>query len=79
MEQLLMRFRPLTLEEQKELLNGNLDKEALKGERMAHSNICSWERLKEIDPDAILYDKAMIEALPEVYEYTLTAHGKDSK
>lgn len=79
MEQLLMRFRPLTLEEQKELLNGNLDKEDLKGERMAHSNICSWERLKEIDPDAILYDKAMINALPEVYEYTLTAHGKDSK
>ena len=78
METLLMRFRPLTADEQAGVLDSTLDKEELKGSEAAHLDICSWERLKEIDPDAVLYDNAMIDILPDIYRFTLKEYGQDS-
>lgn len=73
MERLLMRFRPLTEPEQQQLL-AHTDplkrlwaKEALKGE-MAHLDICSWDRLLEIDPDVTQFDRGLTEILPEIYQ-----------
>lgn len=70
-EQLLMGFRPLTQKEQQGVLSGCLDKNALKRNEMAHLDICSWDRLLEIDHDVILYDIGLTEILPEIYEYAL--------
>jgi len=65
-DQLLMNFRPLTKEEQEEVLSGgSVDtqmKGALKRTRRAHLDICSWSRLEEIDPEVIDYDYHMVDA-----------------
>ena len=59
-EQLLLGFRPLTLEEQAYVLADEAQfatrKAELKRERLAHLDICSWERLNEIDPVSVTYD-----------------------
>ena len=66
-EQLLMGFRPLTSEEQKEVLDageGFLEvKNRLKREHMAHLDICSWKRLSEIDPEVLQYDFNFVEQI----------------
>lgn len=69
MEQLLMNFRPLTKEEQTEVIEGKKDKEELKG-RMAHLNICSNRRLAElrcVDVVARAYDEGLTNKLTEIY------------
>lgn len=69
MEQLLLNFRPLTQEEQDDVIKGKRDKEELKGE-MAHLNICSNKRLAElrhIDVAARAYDEGLTTLLPEIY------------
>ena len=69
MEQLLMNFRPLTKEEQDDVVHGIKDKEELKGQ-MAHLNICSNKRLIElgsIDLGARAYDVGLTSLLPRVY------------
>lgn len=56
MEQLLMNFRPLSSEEQENmLLCGRSNKNVLKAQ-MAHLDICSNQRLLEIDKDVRKYD-----------------------
>jgi hypothetical protein len=59
-EQLLLRFRPLTRDEQETVLaagDGFLAaKGRLKRDQMAHLDISSWERLAEIDPEVVQYD-----------------------
>ena len=66
-EQLLLRFRPLTKAEQQEALAAGEDflevKNRLKRERMAHLDICSWQRLQEIDPEVIQYDYNFVEQI----------------
>ena len=66
-EQLLLRFRPLTEAEQKEVLGAGdgilAAKGRLKRERMAHLDICSWERLKEIDEEVVQYDYNFVEQI----------------
>lgn len=66
-EQLLMRFRALTEGDQKKVVNGELDKDKLKGEKMAHLDICSTDRLYDIDKIVTEYDKGFIEIIPEIY------------
>ena len=66
MEQLLMRFRILTEDEQKSVLDGSLDKDMLKGDCMAHLDICSYERLAEVDPVVVEYDEGFIRLIPDV-------------
>lgn len=59
-EQLLLRFRPLTREEQESVLQAGdgflAAKGRLKRDQMAHLDISSWERLAEIDPEVVQYD-----------------------
>ncbi|MBR2975801.1 MAG: hypothetical protein IKC57_03040 [Alistipes sp.] len=67
-EQLLMNFRYLTREEQEfAIANNNSNKRELK-HRMAHLNICSNERLAEIDAGAIHYDMAITRGLSDIYQ-----------
>ncbi len=68
-EQLLMNFRPLTEEEQRDVIENRKDKEVLKGE-MAHLNICSNKRLTElsnVDVVARAYDEGLTSLLPDIY------------
>lgn len=68
-EQLLMNFRPLTREEQADVIAKRKDKELLK-EEMAHLNICSNKRieeLKNVDVAARAYDEGLTTMLPDIY------------
>lgn len=68
LEQLLLRFRALTQEEQENVRNGKLDKEKLKGEKMAHVDICSFDKLKEVDEIVCQYDEGFIKIIPSILE-----------
>ena len=57
-----MTYRHLTKEEQDSASNDPQVKKLLKGE-MAHLDICSNKRLREIDEGAITYDKRIVENL----------------
>lgn len=66
-EQLLMHFRPLTKEEQDvEIANNNANKKQLKNQ-MVHTDICSNQRLLEIDGDARKYDVDLTNTLADIY------------
>lgn len=65
-EQLLMRFRALTKEEQEGVVAKTMDKEALKGDKMAHLNICSFDKLREVDDVACEYDEGFIKIIPTI-------------
>lgn len=66
-EQLLLGFRPLSREEQAYVLEREesfADRKAeLKREKMAHLDICSWERLHEIDRASVAYDFNLVRQL----------------
>lgn len=66
MEQLLMNFRPLTNEEQKKVGSEKKHKNVLKSQ-MAHLDICSNQRLLEIDADVRKYDVHLTECLFAIY------------
>ena len=66
MEQLLMNFRPLTNEEQKKVGSEKKYKNVLKSQ-MAHLDICSNQRLLEIDADVRKYDVHLTECLFAIY------------
>ena len=59
-EKLIMSFRPLTKEEQVQARQSKKDKDSYK-DKMAHLNICSNDRLEEIDKGAKKYDIDIIE------------------
>lgn len=61
-EKLIMSYRHLTKEEQDRASNDPQVKKLLKGE-MAHLDICSNKRLREIDEGAISSDKKIVEEL----------------
>jgi hypothetical protein len=61
-EKLIMSFRHLTKEEQDSAKEDKEEKKRLKSE-MAHLDICSNARLKEIDDGAISYDEDIVENL----------------
>lgn len=69
-EQLLSGLRPLTRQEQEWALEGGSvnpeRKKALKNERGAHLDICSWERLQEIDPETVAYDYNMVDSINRI-------------
>lgn len=66
MEQLLIGYRPLTEAEQQEVLDDMTLKGPKKSE-MAHYDICSFERLKQIDARSISFDKGLTKILPAIY------------
>lgn len=61
-EKLIMSYRHLTKEEQDRASKDSQVKKQLKGE-MAHLDICSNKRLREIDKEAITYDERIVENL----------------
>lgn len=73
MEKLLMGFRPLSEEEQQQcLVGGKSIKNQLKKERMAHLDICSLARLREIDPGSVKYDEDVTRIIPTMVKEHLT-------
>lgn len=74
MEQLLMHYRPLTAEEQSDLLAGKREKNTLK-QQMAHADICTFARLKDLDTTQ-KYDRLLIRALPYILQVLHTASPK---
>lgn len=65
-EQLLMRYRYLTPQEQEKAMLCLEYKEELKGCKMAHLDICSYERLCEIDPGIFYLDEGFIRIIPQI-------------
>ncbi len=74
-EQLLLDFKPVTEQEQIYITNNYthikgkdfLLRKEEKKRIMKHLDICSWEKLNEIDADAREYDKILTEILPQCY------------
>ena len=76
-EQLLLRYRPLTDKEQKLCKVENLYASTLakdeKKKNFAHLDICSNDKLDQIDYNISKLDKALIKVLPQAYrEYHKT-------
>lgn len=70
-EQLLLRYRPLSADEQRRCeivteCSSKKEKERMK-KMFAHLDICSNKRLREIDIKAPIYDLRLTEVLPEGY------------
>lgn len=65
-EQLLMRFRALTKEEQEKVLRKELDKGSLKSTQMAHLDVCSYERLSIVDDGVQEFDRGFIKIIPRL-------------
>lgn len=65
-EQLLMRYRYLTSQEQEKAMSSLEYKEELKGCKMAHLDICSYERLCEVDPAIFYLDVGFIRIIPQI-------------
>ncbi len=78
-EQLLMRFRALTEKEQEKVVKGVLDKDKLKGEEMAHLDICSTNKLYEIDEKVTEYDRGFIEIITNIITIYNTQKIEDEK
>lgn len=66
MEELLMNFRPLTAEEQENVRTAKANRKEYKS-RMAHVDICSNRRLKDVDGGARKYDLMLARCLNEIY------------
>lgn len=71
-EQLLLRYRPLKIDEQKMAMIPNLcspdtEKDRLKKKEYAHLDICSNEKLDVIDYKASELDQVLIKVLPGAY------------
>ncbi len=67
-EELLMNFRYLEKEEQREVINGKKKKKGLK-KKMAHLDICSNDRLMKVDGAARQNDVLLTEYLENIYDY----------
>lgn len=74
-EQLLMGYRPLTEEEQKTVHKDMRLKTPYKS-KMAHLDICSFERLMEIDKRSIKFDEGFSKILPLILNGLKAARRK---
>lgn len=77
LEQLLLRYRPLTYDEQMkakitDLYSSAMEKNRLKKD-FAHLDICSNSKLKEIDCTVMELDETLIKVLPTAYTSYLKA------
>lgn len=69
MEQLLLGFRPTSVEETKEILSASgRGKDDFKKKLMAHLDLRCMDELKKVDQEVVEYDYALTEALPLIYE-----------
>ena len=76
-EQMLLRYRPLTREEQKlaaveDMYASSYQKNIYKKELYAHLDICSNDRLDKIDFKMSELDQALISVLPAAYKSYLS-------
>ena len=84
-EQLLLRYHPLKQAEQEELLKKHeidtiAKKNELKRLKMAHLDICSNERLLEVDKEILELDRSLVRILPRIYkELNHEKNGKIQK
>ena len=81
-EQLLLRYRPLKIDEQNEAKNphpytANTIKNILKS-KYAHLDICSNDKLTEVDPNIIALDMVLVEVLPIAYREYLESKTKSN-
>jgi 2-oxo-4-hydroxy-4-carboxy--5-ureidoimidazoline (OHCU) decarboxylase len=71
LEQLLLRYRPLTYDEQMKAKITDLYSSAMEKNRLkkvfAHLDICSNSKLKEIDCNVMELDETLIKVLPTAY------------
>ena len=78
-EQLLLRYRPLTLDQQNKAKTSHNTSTPMKSEykkMYAHLDICSNDVLKRVDPDIVKLDKALVEILPAAYKEYLDSKTK---
>lgn len=83
-EQLLMHYSPVRKDEMEELVRLNTsDKKEHKKKKdmfklqMRHIDICSYNRLKDVDDDAVNYDVVLSGALPYFVKRYNELHRKD--
>lgn len=75
-EQLLLRYRPLTEDEQKKV-QADMDlKDVFKSDDYAHFDICSNQMLQEVDKLMPDLDKTLIDVLPQAYKDYMTPDVK---
>ena len=78
-EQLLLRYRPLTLDQQNNAKNSHNTSTPMKSEykkMYAHLDICSNDVLTRVDPDIVKLDRALVEILPAAYKEYLDSKTK---
>ncbi len=67
-EELLMNFRPVTVDQQQTEIEADMiNKDKLK-EKMIHVNLCSNKRLLEIDESSREFDIELSKCLPKIYD-----------
>ena len=66
MEQLLLGYRPLTEKEQEEVYKDKTQKNPYKS-KLAHFDICSYKKLKDIDEYSIGFDRGLSSILLDIY------------
>lgn len=81
-EQLLLRYRPLTAGEQENakidsLCSSDKEKGRLKSDEYAHLDICSNARLNQVDYNMSKLDQALIQVLPEAYREYLNKKSRE--
>lgn len=64
-EQLLMHYSPLRKNELEDFVNGKIKKDDLK-QQMRHVDICSFNRLRYVDPGVDIYDISLSRSLPYI-------------
>ena len=80
-EQLLLRYRPLTQTQQEKakivcLCSSDKEKGRLKSDEYAHLDICSNAKLDKLDYNVSKLDQALIQVLPGAYREYLEEKGK---
>ena len=81
-EQLLLRYRPLTADEQEKtkidsLCSSDKEKGRKKSDEYAHLDICSNARLNQVDYNVSKLDQALIRVLPEAYREYLKIKSRE--
>ncbi len=77
-EQLLMHYSPLRKNELEDFVNGKIKKDDLK-QQMRHVDICSFNRLRYVDPGVDIYDISLSRSLPYIVECYKNRSDKDKK
>ena len=77
-EQLLMHYSPLRKNELEDFVKGKIKKDDLK-QQMRHVDICSFNRLRYVDPGVDIYDISLSRSLPYIVKCYKNRSDKDKK